>query len=449
MLTYETFADLYAKFVTKDEDSHIAISCDDEWRVQTEWNYDVLGIDVSSVTEAKLSAKGLPAGVKLGVSGLYLSDKTKLKPGMTLVTLTAKNQSGATATKTVRIVVPNVRSSVFSGLDYEGVAHSYTVGESDACWAPWTFSVEEGWSVSATGLPPGLKFSCDRECGVCWLSGMATKAGLYTVTLTAKNGRLTEKATFTVEVKPFPPETVGTYGGIVGVDLPPVDDSDLSGVFGTISLTVAANGRCSAKIVVNGNACSFSGYSCSVEEGEEGGVVSFAFYDVKKDYWCALDLTWSAGETVARLSGDYDVGNYSSGEITGASLKELSNAGVADIVEKMSKSGRFAAVVTSDGDYAGDLSCPECAFGRPTLFFSVNKNGTIRSGGKIGKRSVSGSSVLRVSGTGDEAVLFADFYDYKTSEGSLVYRVRFDAGSPFAVDSGSYVFGGIPVGVDE
>lgn len=451
VLLSETDADMYAKFVTKNEDSHIAISCDDEWRVQTEYNYAALDIDVSSVTEAKLSVKGLPAGIKLGTSGLYLSDKTKLKPGSTLVTLTAKNLSGATATKTVRIVVPNVRSYVFSGLDYEGIAHSYTVGESDVCYLPWRFSVEEGWSVSASGLPPGLKFSYDKEGNECWLSGMATKAGLYTVTLTAKNGRLTEKATFTVEVKPFPSGAVGTYGGVVGAvgvvgaDLPSVDDSDLSGVYGTISVTVAANGKCSAKIVSMGKTYSFSGYSCSVEESEEGGVVTFGFYDDKKGE-CFLDLTWSADETVARLSGCYDVGNYSFGEISGASLKALSNAGVASIVERMSKRGRFGAVVDSDDDYAGYLECPECIWGSPTLFFTVNKNGTIRSSGKIGNWSVSGSSVLRVSGTGEDAVLFADFYDYKANKGSLVYRVRFDAGRPSSIDGGSYVFGGIPVG---
>lgn len=59
--------------------------------------------------------------------------------------------------------------------------------------------------------------------------------------------------------------------------------------------------------------------------------------------------------------------------------------------------------------------------------FTVNRNGTIRSSGKIEGRSVTGSSVLQVSGTGDDAVLFADFYDYRKGKGKLAYRVKFSA----------------------
>lgn len=58
--------------------------------------------------------------------------------------------------------------------------------------------------------------------------------------------------------------------------------------------------------------------------------------------------------------------------------------------------------------------------------FTVNRNGTIRSSGKIEGRSVTGSSVLRER-NGDDAVLFADFYDYRKGKGKLAYRVKFSA----------------------
>lgn len=425
-LPSEEFA-LYAKFVTKEEDSDIGLEGDEEWAVDTNWTSDDYWLEITSLTSVKLTAKGLPTGVKLREfgTGLHIPDTSKLKPGTSLITLTAKNLSGATATKTVRLVVPNLQSWVFEDLEYEGIAYSYTVGESDACREPFCFSAEEGWSVSASGLPPGLKLSFDKTTGEATLLGMATKAGLYTVTLTAKNGRQTEKATFTIEVKPFPTEAVGTFNGILGWDLPPVEDVDdaaadvLDGVDGTVSLTVAANGKCSVKLVSAGKTYSFSGYPCTVSTEDQ--FVNISLFDAREN-WCDLYLDWSPDGAVANVSGAYECGD-GSGNISGASVKALAEADVTDVVASLAKADKIKAV-TQDGELRGPEWCT-ATWERPTLFFTVNKNGTIRSSGKIEGRAVSGSSILRVSGVGNEAVLFADFYDYKAGKGKLVYRVKF------------------------
>ena len=440
---------VYAKFVTKAEDADIELHLDDEWRVDTGLHSDMLWVGVSSVTQSKVTAKGLPSGVRLQGQTLIVSDTSKLKPGTTLATLTAKNLSGATVTKTVRIVVPNLQSWVFDGLEYEGVAYSYRAGMSYACTMPYGFSVAKGWSLSASGLPSGLRLNFNRETGYAELVGSPTKAGIYAVVLTAKNGNRKEMATFTVEVEPFPVAAIGTYGGIIGWGLPPCrgldgnGEDDLYGVDGTLSLTIAANGKISVRFSVLGKSYSLSGFSCQVTDSS---ILINGLYD-NRGNGCDLEVDVLSGE----VSGTVwtEIGEWN---VSGASVRALARANVMDVVEKLAKLGKIGAVTM-----AGTFSCPACVCCPPPgqnvvrsdLTFTVNKNGTIRSSGKIEDRSVSGSSILRASGTGRDAVLFADFYDYKAGRGWVAYRIKFEASwirgiyvtGSGAVAGGSYAYG--------
>ena len=225
---------IYARFVSSGEDN-ISIDCDDMWNVETRWS-DTFDVDVNSASLPTVTIKGLPAGVTWNKSRfVFESTPSKLKPGTAIATNTAKNLSGRTATKTVRIVVPNLQSNVFSGLDYSSDAYSLMLGVSDACVAGWfEFSYANGFAVSASGLPPGLKLVTSYGTATVW--GTPTKSGVYTVTLTAKKGSTVEKATFTINVTPLPDYAVGTFNGVL-------KDETSGEIIGSFTFTAAATGK--------------------------------------------------------------------------------------------------------------------------------------------------------------------------------------------------------------
>lgn len=420
----------YARFISKGEDSYISIDADETWYVDTTRDSDSFWFDVDSQTVPKVTAKGLPTGVKLSGTELVVADTSKLKPGTSLVTLTAKNVSGATATKVLRIVIPNLQSYVFDGLDYEG-SYVYRVGESTECRDCLICYYWGGWTVSASGIPPGLKFNASS--GGCELVGMATKAGVYTVTLTAKRGSWTEKATFTVEVLPFPADAVGTYGGDVGYSLAEEwDDYDgvgyeVSAVNGTFSLTVGKDGKMSVKFPAGGRTVTLSGYSCDVTDE-----MIFAFLmDARAEYWCDLMIYPQAplgAYQVEGYLGDY----YSEWEVRGQRNVAKTNPQMRTMVTKLSKFGRIPGFTFGWGSRGG-ITCPACGdfeFQSPNIAFTVGLDGMVKASGRIEGRSVSGVAQLQVVrrwGDGDY-LLYADFYDYKSTGGLLVYRAAFDWG---------------------
>ena len=248
---------LYARFIAKYED-YISIDGDDSWNVNDSYSYEYY---VDSETLPTETVKGLPAGVKWDKEGrfFYVDDSLKLKPGTTVATITAKNLSGQTDTKQVRIVVPNLQSWVFDGLDYSDNAYNRYVGVSDVCEMWCYFTYDESYKVTASGLPPGLKLDASDGSACVW--GTPSKAGTYTVTLTAKRGSYTEKATFTINVGLVPDHAIGTYNGIL--------KDDGGEIVGTFTFTAAANGKLSAKVNTAAGSLSLSSpaWECYDENG--------------------------------------------------------------------------------------------------------------------------------------------------------------------------------------
>ncbi|MDO5317109.1 MAG: putative Ig domain-containing protein, partial [bacterium] len=421
----------YARFVSKAEDMSLEFVGGGlgswNWDVDTESTQDSYWFEVTSETLPKVTAKGLPSGVKLafvdGYYALQVTDVSKLKPGTSLVTLTAKNLSGATAQQVVRVVVPNIQNSFFEGLVYNDSAYSFRVGESFACRADlWLFDCPPGATVSATGVPPGLRFVYDKSWGSASLMGMATKAGVYTVTLTAKNGALTAKATFTVEVKAFPTEAVGSYGGDIGYDFSEDDSEDGIGygiynVGGSFSLTVAKDGKISVKYPANGGMVSLSGYSCYVTEEE-----IYVYLSDAKGNWCDLLVYPGGGLGTYQVEGSFgDL--WSEWSALGQRNVAKTDPQMKEMVTSLSKIGKIQGVVLG----SDKIACPGCVYGyvSPSLTFTVGLDGMVKASGKINGRSVSGAALLQVLQTEDDYILYADFYDYKSTTGLLVYRAVF------------------------
>ena len=397
---------IYAKFISRDEDE-VYFDADDRWEVATCNGYDDFYFYVYSETAAKVTAKGLPSGMKF-IQDIYdescrvvCSDTSKLKPGASDVVFTAMSATGAVATYVLRIVIPNLQSWAFNGLDYSDTAYRLTLGVSDACMKSWMRAeYDDFYTISASGLPPGLKISARN--GELTLHGTPTKAGTYTVTLNAKSRWETEKATITITVDPLPDYTIGTFNGVL------VDEDMDDQVAGLVTLTATANGKISAKIVsgrseykVKTYSYSSNGWNC-----EEDGSFDAYFYKSSTDEYGIFTLKpeyeWN---DAAQMTGYFSIGGkeYSVKHMQRDPVK----AGVQDakdIAASLSRAGTFYLV----GDpWGGELRYPESGESSD-IQLKVNKTtGEVSLAGKFyGSSSFSGKAPLMF----DEEGAFVVFY---------------------------------------
>lgn len=364
--------------------------------------------EVESETLPTITVSGLPSGCTWDkkTNRLYFP-KQPAKPGLTKATIKARNLSGVTKTRTLYVKVPNLRSEVFDGLDYEG-DYRVTQGVSDACVESWCgFAVEEGWNVTASGLPSGLKFAFEQD----WdgssgrIYGTPTKAGAYTVTLTAKRGAETQKTTVTFVVDALPDYVVGKFSGLL-------QNGDQK--IGTFDLTATAAGRLSVSMVMrDGTKRTYSAnsWNCAYD-----GV--YAGYFIKKAAAgsCAEDgesVYFEVGPGYAwnqyQLRGDFTIDpcRYGGeGEIV-AQRNPFGKVGTAyenveahSVAAELASYGKMCAWVDKAGDGEYWLACPNCVESQnganPPLAFTVSADGTVRVAGKIAGKSVSGSTTLRI-----------------------------------------------------
>ena len=423
---------VYAKFVTKAEDAHPEILCADEWLVGNEQSCSCdeicegsswFEIETYSETLPKLTAKGLPAGIKFYDGfGLYVIDQTKLKPGVYYVTISLKNQSGAKDEKVIVVRIPNLRDSIFSGLEYD---EPYVIDQyvSDACVPGWCrFEVESGWTVTASGLPSGLKFTFEKGWEDLYgsgsqstgrITGTPTKAGTYTVTFTAK-GRdawagktVTRTATVTFTVNPLPAYAVGKFNGVL------MDSYNEDSCIGTFSLTASSAGKLSATLTLkNGLKKSYSASSWNCKDGD--GYTGY-FYKRNRNgcteseyvmFTVRPDVAWSD----CQLTGEFVVDSCMIGGegLVRAQRSPFGKVGgmyenweahmIAETLKSYGKMPAYA-LASTDGYAAYDLCCPNCCikpFNPQTLTFTVGTDGAVKVSGKVDGMSISASSTLVV-----------------------------------------------------
>lgn len=170
-------------------------------------------------SEGSMTVKGLPPGMKYS-GGAIVGKATKL--GTYSAKFTAKNAAG-TRTKTIKIVVVNPGFDVSVNVRANGATDAVSVAAGET--VPMFVGVVQNISVAstpgkdgiaksgassvtATGLPPGLKYSK----GV--ISGVPSKVGTYTVKLTFKNALgWTKTFTMKMQVKALPVFARGTFNG--------------------------------------------------------------------------------------------------------------------------------------------------------------------------------------------------------------------------------------------
>ena len=173
-------------------------------------------VGVRSLSEPKVTVKGLPSGVKFDAAKMVLAGKAT-KPGVYNIKVSATNKSTKDP-KTVEfeLCVPNFKDELIElddmyGWCLPGAAYVETIASADGC--------------KVTGLPSGLKWTAkdivDKNCGnvpANSIYGAPTKPGYYTVFFTKTDGdkvKVKHTATATFLVLPFKKleiEMVGNTG---------------------------------------------------------------------------------------------------------------------------------------------------------------------------------------------------------------------------------------------
>ncbi|MBQ9431545.1 MAG: InlB B-repeat-containing protein [Kiritimatiellae bacterium] len=209
-------------------------------------------INLQSITssrfEPKFSVKGLPAGLKYDQRTKKITGKAT-KPGVYIVTVSATNAMVLKPfVETFALTVPNLACESLPNLEqamdaygtiYAGVAIDPSLVD---C------TVNDGWVVKVSGLPPGLKWDAD----VGAITGVPSKSGTYTVTFkTSKNGEMPQTATITLTVGSLPVWAQGTFTGCVGDNIN----------CGNATLTVSSTGRISGKFAYAGTSWTLSASS--------------------------------------------------------------------------------------------------------------------------------------------------------------------------------------------
>ena len=174
-------------------------------------------VDVSSLSEPKVTVKGLPSGVKFDAAKMVLTGRAT-KPGTYPISVSATNKSTKNPkTAEFDLNVPNFKDDSIPLADMYG------------WWLPGAFYVEtidKAAGCKVTGLPSGMKWTdkdiykkgskTEVEVPANSVYGAPTKPGYYTVFFTKTDGnKVKHTATATFFVLPFKKlevEMVGNSG---------------------------------------------------------------------------------------------------------------------------------------------------------------------------------------------------------------------------------------------
>lgn len=198
-----------------------------------------LGECVESLSQPKLTVSSLPSGLKYDAKTKTITGKAK-KPGVYTVTVKLTNTTVKKAIeKKFTIEVPNFTAAngyFIDDLD-NGIGRkcALTVGVSNIEeFLPRLNLNSTTAKLAVSGLPSGLKY--DAKLGK--ITGIPTKLGSFTVTLTVTDGGVKYVSTITVDVQALPNWAIGTFNG--------------GGDYGQVSLTVAKTGKLSGKYLSDG-----------------------------------------------------------------------------------------------------------------------------------------------------------------------------------------------------
>jgi hypothetical protein len=199
-------------------------------------------LEIDSLSLPKASVAGLPKGLKFDAKTNMITGMPTA-PGLYTVTVKLTNQSIKKAIqKKFTISVSNLTGANDYFVDglYNGVGDKYSLSVGISNIGEFLPSLElNAGALAVSGLPSGLKY--DAKTGT--ITGVATKAGTYTVTLTVTDGKAKYVSTITIEVESLPDWIVGTFRG--SVDTEGWGWSDIC----SFEVKVSSQGGVSAKLI--------------------------------------------------------------------------------------------------------------------------------------------------------------------------------------------------------
>ena len=247
----------------------------------------ILPLEIESISIPKAAVLGLPAGMKYTDKALTVKATkteeaydvpanaiygTPTKPGLYTVTVKLTNTTIKKAIeKKFTIEVPNFTAAngyfVDNLCNDVGEKYTLSVGITNIDEFLPSLALNSGTTkLAVSGLPTGLKY--DAKTGK--ITGIATRPGTYTVTLTVTDGKAKYVSTITIEVEALPEILVGTYTGLIGRDVN-VEKEDPWMAYGMANVMVAANGKITAKMTLP---CGTYSFSAAGWDYVEGGVYS-------------------------------------------------------------------------------------------------------------------------------------------------------------------------------
>ena len=399
----------------------ILVNADESYETEADGSFALkLGELVVSASTPKITVKGLPTGLKFDAKTGLVSGKAT-KPGVYKVTVSATNATvKKPVTATFEIVVPNLRSEVLSGLKPETDAYGVVMCGVNLDDGLIDCTPEDGWTLKVAGLPVGLRY--DAKTGK--ITGVPTKAGTFTVTFTATKGKEKETATITLKTEALPTWATGTFTGSVKCR---VESGELEEEVGLATMTVAANGKVSGKVSLDGTNWTFSaasyaavrraGDSAPYQDGEHFVVEAVAKAG-KAERAIELEVAACDGGFIETALPNAVVdGTFGEGEVkmwrNMWKDKETAVAAKATIAEF---EGVYTVSVANGADY-----------GSGYMSLTVGKNGDVKASGKLSDgTSVSATSPLMYDeDAGWFALLYAAPSAYKG--GSFAAAVGFAA----------------------
>ncbi len=259
-------------------------------------------------------------------------------------------------------------------------------------------------TIKADKLPAGLKLVQDKATKTYSVAGVPTKAGTFPTRFTVTTaGKSKETVLLPIEVKAMPADIVGSYTGMIGAFEDPSDD-DTWRAFGMVTLSVAANGKLSAKATLPSGSISFSANGWDSE--------SNGFYRVEMSTRVGdrllLKLDSNRDWKGARIETPDSVLETAKGAayLVVAWRNEHGKTGniaadktASDFIARIVALKKLCFKVTGDAEtgYTCDEVPPTDKTSNLTLTFDAK--GNVKYSGKIGGKTISGTSVLNVDGS--------------------------------------------------
>ena len=286
-------------------------------------------------------------------------------------------------------------------------------------------------TIKADKLPAGLKLVQDKATKTYSVAGVPTKAGTFPTRFTVTTaGKSKETVLLPIEVQAMPEDIVGSYTGMIGGLEDPADDETWR-AFGMVTLSVAANGKLSAKATRPQGTISFAanGWDSEsngfyrVELSTKAGDRLFLKLDGKRDWKGARIempdsvLTTAKGEAYLAVAWRNEHGK------TG---KIATDKTASDFIARIIALKKLCFKVAGDAEVG--YTCEEVPATDKTanLTLTFDAKGNVKYSGKIGGKTISGTSALNVDGS--DYYTIGDLVVPLSKTEALYFALGFDRG---------------------